>query len=400
MNVNSLVPLGLQAGLTAVCLGLFVMTAYLAVLALAAIIGRPTQAAPGPGRRRFAILIPAHNEERLIGRLLDSLSQVDYPTQWVDIYVVADNCDDATAALARAAGARVYERVSDTERAKGFALRWLIQQIEASGAEYDAFVILDADSVVNTGFLRAMDARLEAGAHAIQAYYSVLNAADSPVSALRYAALAAVHYLRPLGRCVLGLSCGLKGNGMCFSASVLRRFAWNWFTLAEDVEFHLALVQAGLRVEFAPEATVLADMPVTLAQADSQNHRWERGRLELLRSQGRSLLRQSLSRRSPVPLDAVIEQLIPPLSVPIALGGACLVVALPLGAQLAAWLAGLSLVGQAGYILVSLGLVRAPWQAYRALGFAPLYAVWKVGLYARALAPQRRSAWVRTSRVP
>src|SRR5207302_10119104 len=101
-----------------------------------------------------------------------------------------------------------------------------------------------------------------------------------------------------LGRAALGLSCGLKGNGMCFSAELLERFSWRWHTLAEDVEFHLALVLDGLRVEFAPETSVLADMPVTLAQARSQNHRWERGRLQLLREQGPRLLVEGFRRRS------------------------------------------------------------------------------------------------------
>jgi cellulose synthase/poly-beta-1,6-N-acetylglucosamine synthase-like glycosyltransferase len=377
---------------------LLLISGYLMILTLAALFGRHAPPPPGPARRRFAILIPAHNEQALIGRLLDNLRTVDYPAALAHVYVVADNCDDATATIARDHGARVYERIDPAQRAKGFALRWLIEQIAASGAQYDAFVVLDADSVVSANFLRSMDARLERGAEAIQAYYSVLNAADSPVAALRYAALAAVHYLRPLGRATLGLSSGLKGNGMCFSASVLERFAWRWFTLAEDVEFHLALVNAGLRVEFAPEATVLADMPVTLQQSSSQNDRWERGRLELLRNQGGSLVVQSLRRRSLVPLDAIIEQLIPPLSVPLALGAVCLLLSLATGALVGTLLATVALLGLALYVFASLLLVRASWTAYRALTFAPLYVAWKVGLYARAVITQSSGAWIRTSR--
>src|SRR5262249_2700768 len=155
-----------------------------------------------------------------IGRLLASLTKLDYPTRLVDVCVVADNCTDTTASIARASGARVYERDDESERAKGFALRWLIQQLQAERRAYDAFVVIDADSVVAPNLLRAMDARLERGARVIQAYYSVLNAQDSAVAALRYAALAAVHYLRPLGRSALGLSTGLKGNGMCFAGPV------------------------------------------------------------------------------------------------------------------------------------------------------------------------------------
>src|SRR5262245_59839368 len=210
----------LSAAVLLVAILLVAVAAYLAVLTLAAIVGRArlqTKASHPPrmwnsfssprescerGTRRFAILIPAHNEERLIGRLLDSLSQLDYPAQQVDVYFVADHCSDHTAERAPAAGAAVLERFDDTHRAQGLALRWLIEQIHASHERYDAFIVFDADSVVEPNFLAAMDARLEAGSQVIQAYYSVLNTGESAVATLRFAALAAVHYLRPLGRSV------------------------------------------------------------------------------------------------------------------------------------------------------------------------------------------------------
>jgi cellulose synthase/poly-beta-1,6-N-acetylglucosamine synthase-like glycosyltransferase len=190
---------------------------------------------------------------------------------------------------------------------------------------------------------------------------------------------------------------------MCFAAPVVERFGWRWFTLAEDVELHLALVQAGLRVDFAPETTVLADMPVTLTQAGSQNARWERGRLYLLRHRVPALLAEGLRRRSLLRLDAAAEQCIPPLSVPFAGGFLCLVAAGLLGAPLAAGLAALSLAGLAAYLLGALALVRAPLRTYRALGLAPLYVAWKLALYARALGAQLLAQpahipWVRTAR--
>src|SRR4051794_11685447 len=212
-----------------------------------------------------------------------------------------------------------------------------------------------------------MDGRLGAGSQVIQAYYSVLNADDSSVAALRYLALAAIHCLRPLGRSRLGLSAGLKGNGMCFAAPILERFAWRWYTLAEDVEFHLALVREGVRVDFAPETQVLADMPISYAQAASQNARWERGRLQLLRGQVPGLLWDALRTRSALRLDAALQQCIPPLSVALGGGGFCLLGGLALGTQPAAVMAALSLAGQIGYLLAGLVLVRAPRRAYRAL---------------------------------
>jgi cellulose synthase/poly-beta-1,6-N-acetylglucosamine synthase-like glycosyltransferase len=218
---------------------------------------------------------------------------------------------------------------------------------------------------------------------------------------LRYAALAAVHYLRPLGRSALALSCGLKGNGMCFSAEVMERFDWRWYTLAEDVEFHLALVGQGIRVEFAAETWVKADMPVTLAQATSQNARWERGRLQLIRTQVPGLLWQGVRHRSWLQIDAALEQLIPPLSVPFAVGVLVIPIALAVGSPLLAAVAAGCLGGYALYLLAALALVGASARVYLTLGVAPVYIAWKVALYVQSLLLGDRSvAWVRTARTP
>jgi cellulose synthase/poly-beta-1,6-N-acetylglucosamine synthase-like glycosyltransferase len=385
--------------LAALAGGLALLTTYLIVLTVAALFARTYGPSAGPSTRRFAVLVPAHDEEALLGQLLSNLKQQDYPGDRFDVCVVADNCHDTTASLARGMGARVYEHIDALEQAKGFALRWLLEQLRAEGRSYDAFVVLDADSVVDSNFLSCMDARLEAGSHVIQAYYSVHNAQQSALAGLRYAALAAVHYVRPLGRSLFGLSAGLKGNGMCFAANIVELFGWQWFTLAEDVEFHMALVRAGIRVDFAPETTVRADMPVSFAQAASQNARWERGRLQLLREQVPALIRDGLRTANLLELDAAAEQLIPPLSVPFALSGLCLLVSFALGAPALGLLFGLSLAGQIAYLVAGLVLVRAPWSTYVTLSAAPLYIAWKLALYCRALMNGRATSWVRTARV-
>jgi len=374
------------------------MTAYLLILSAAAIAFRGRARTSGPAVRRFAILIPAHNEEALIGRLLENLAQLDYPKDAVDVFVVADNSVDNTALLARSYGVNVYDRRARNLQGKGHALRWLLSQLSSEGKRYDTYVVLDADSVVAANFLRRMDSGHESGSQVIQAYYSVLNPSDSSLSALRYIALAAVHYLRPLGRSALGLSCGLKGNGMSFEAAILNRFDWHWFTLTEDVEFHLALVEAGIRVDFAADTWVRADMPITLAQARSQNDRWERGRLHLLRSRVPRLLLRGFKHRSFLCLDAAVEQVIPPLSVPFAVAGMCFAASVVSGAETLAVIAAVSLAGQIVYLLCALWLVRAPARVYSALLYAPVYITWKLGLYARALISSKRVPWVRTAR--
>lgn len=373
--------------------------AYLTVLGVAAFVAPRARPIAGPGRRRFAVLVPAHDEASVIARVLISLRAQTYPRQNVDVFVVADNCTDDTAEIARRGGAIVYERSDPTHRAKGYALRWLLERVRDHGP-YDAYVVLDADSEISPEFLGSMDAHLASGSKAIQAHYRVLNPSASSATALREAAFASLHYLRPLGRAALGLSCGLKGNGMCFDAAVLDRDGWSSAGLAEDVELHLALVKAGVRVVFAPEATVRADMPTNLRDAQSQNMRWEAGRLSALRREVPGLLRAGVARRDGVLIDAAVEQLIPPLSVAFVGGAAATIIAAATGSVP---VLGLSLFGTAAigaHIVAGLVAVRAPARTFLALAGAAPYIVWKTALYVRALVAPAGLAWVRTRRRP
>ncbi len=371
---------------------------YLSVLTIAAPLGRMRRVRRAETLRRFAVLVPAHDEAGVLGRLLDSLRRVTYPDGLVDVYVVADNCTDATADIARSAGVNVLERRDTVRQGKGYALAWLIDRLRDAGRVYDAYVVLDADSTVSVNFLSAMNDRLASGALVVQAYYTVLPLSGSQAELLRQAALALVHYLRPAAKMALGASCGLKGNGMCFDASVIARFGWPAAGLAEDVEFHLELVTAGIRVVFAPEAVVYGEMPASLSGSDSQNLRWEAGRLAAMR-RALPLLVRGLRRREVTAIDAAIEQLTPPLSVPVALAfagfGAGLVVSAP-----AAWLtAAILLAALAAYVVGGLVIARVPIRVYGALLQAPIYIGWKVVLYLRALFGRRQRRWIRTERL-
>jgi cellulose synthase/poly-beta-1,6-N-acetylglucosamine synthase-like glycosyltransferase len=379
-----------------VAASLAAIAAYLIGLSVAAVAARP---APPPSRRsrRFALLVPAHDEAAVIERLVASLRALTYPMDAYDVLVVADNCSDATATLARAAGAMVHERRDLALRGKGHALRWLLDRVRAAGA-YDAYIVFDADSVVAPDFLSRMDARLAAGSVVIQSHYAVLNADAAPAAALRAAALASLHYLRPLGRSALGLSCGLKGNGMCFEAKTLDRVGWNSVGLAEDVEMHLALIRNGIRVDFAPEAIVRAEMPESFAAARSQNMRWEAGRLAAIRHEVIPLLRHGIARRDMVVIDAAIEQLIPPLSLAVTAAGASAAAGLVAGSPLVAGLGLFALCGLVMHVVAGLIATSAPRTTYLALARAPLYVVWKATLYVRALAAPAGQPWLRTKR--
>lgn len=350
------------------------------------------------GLLRFAILVPAHDEAATIGRLLDSLQRVDYPASRIDVLVVADNCDDHTAAIAAQRGARVFERHDSERRGKGYALAWLLARMAEADRHYDVCVVLDADSSVRPDFLRALAAAFAGGAEIAQGYYTVLKLDGSRAERLREVALALVHYLRPLAKSAIGASSGLKGNGMAFRAEVLERFGWPTAGLAEDVEFHLHLLRAGLRVEFVPNAVVYGEMPGSLRRAGSQNLRWEAGRLATVRRQALPLLAFGVRHAHLAAVDAAIEQLVPPISVPALIAVAALPAGLLLGVP-ALWLpAGAFLAILTGYLLAGLVLARVGPRSWLALGYAPAYAAWKCLIYGRALVSRGERPWVRTAR--
>ncbi len=377
---------------------LLLIVSYLLFLTLGALIARRrTPFQKTNPTHRFAILIPAHNEERLLPMLLANLHQMDYPKSLYTIYVVADNCTDQTAQLGRANGAVVYERHNQIQIGKGYALDWLLQQIWERNEEYDAALVLDADSIVSSNFLQVMDARLDRGERVIQAYYAVRDPDIAWSTSLRSVALIVLHYLRPLGRMAFGFSSGLKGNGMVFTADITKRYRWSG-SLTEDLEYHMSLVLNDERAMFAPDAIVWAEMPNTLAASQSQNARWEQGRLEVVKRFVPQLLRAAMRKRSLLLFDAAVEQLIPPFSVVVALSGLCLLSAIALQSLPAILLAIGIIVGQMMYVLTGLLLARAPLKTYQSLLYAPVLVLWKIMLYVRVLAGLNPKGWVRTAR--
>jgi 1,2-diacylglycerol 3-beta-glucosyltransferase len=352
----------------------------------------------GDPERRFAIIIPAHDEEILLPDLLASCWNLAYPRELFDVHVIADNCTDGTAVVGRHAHAIVHERADDRQRGKGYALAWLFDELAGQGIHYDAYVIIDADTVVAANLLTVFDAHLARGDQAIQCYYGVQNRDQAWTSMLRHVALVLYNGVRPRGRDALGLSAGLRGNGMCFAAAVVERFGWDATTLTEDAEFHLRLLEGGIRVRYAPQTSVTADMPISLRQARTQNVRWERGRLQLARTRGPRLLVDGLRRRDPVRLDALAELVAPPLSMMGAMSVIGLAVSAVFRARTALKLARLVLVGLACYVFGGLFVARERPRTYLALLMAPPYAAWKVGIYAISALHINDRRWLRTER--
>lgn len=408
--------------LRALLLGIELMLAlpllYLLVLSGAALVGgwqarrhtavdeargQIADKTPSPGgvRPHFAVLIPAHDEELVIGGVLASIAALEYPAAWRDVYVIADNCTDATAEVAREAGVpgvRVRERCDEQHRSKGHALRWLLEDLERSGTRYDGYVVVDADSRLSPSFLSVMAEGIQSGAEVLQGQYRVDNATDTWTAGLRAVAFALFNHLRPLGRSALGWSAGLKGNGMCFSRRMVERFGWASYSLAEDAEYHLALVSAGVRVVYVPEAVVSSAMPTNLRQARTQQQRWERGRLALARAHGGALLRGALRHGDLARLDAIIEVCIPPLSMLVGMLALVVMGAVGLRWEPGLLAAGLLVLALALHGMVGMALARLSLRAYGSLAYAPWYVLWKIGIYVVAALRRAEGPWVRTSR--
>ncbi len=380
---------------------------------LAAAAGSRRTAPPAAAPLRLAVVVPAHNEELVLAATLASLASQNYPVGCVQIVVVADNCTDGTAALARSQGAAVLERTHQTERGKGYALNFAISHLLAQPLVANAFVILDADTQAAPDFLACMSAQISQsqdprGYGAWQGRYGVLNAKDSWRAALMTAAFDLVNHVKPLGRDTLGLSAGLKGNGMAFTASLAAALPWPGGSLTEDLDYGLELARRfNLRVQYVPEARVQAQMPATAEQAASQRKRWEQGRAGLVRERALPLLAEGLRRRSLLLIDTAWDLLTPPLAELAALLLAFLALttlgtATYLLPHPAAWLgaAAFGLLGLGVYILGGLRVAGAGPDAYLALLRAPFYAVWKIALLVTGRRPSKNTAeeWVRTER--
>lgn len=361
----------------------------------------PAADAPGdapehaPGDGRIAVLVPAHDEAAGIAACVASLRACDDPA--FDVLVVADNCTDATAALARAAGALVIERQDPAERGKGQALAFAFAQPLL--ADYAACIVVDADSRVSPNLVSTCRRLLAAGAAAVQCGYRIGNAAASTRARLLAIAWLAFNLLRPRGRARWGLSAGILGNGFALSRATLQAVPYQAHGLVEDLEYHLRLVHSGRRVWFAPAATVWADAPASGRAAAAQRARWEGGRLRLLIDWTPRLVQRLRAGQWRL-AEPLLDLLLLPLGYQVLL----LLLLLAVAVTVPMWLlrvyalAGLALI--ALHVLLAIHLGGGGWRELRALATAPLYLLWKLTLLGRIGRSARRDAtWVRTERV-
>lgn len=225
---------------------------------------------------RFLLLACAHDEAAVVGAHVQNVLAIDYPRHLFDVVVIADNCSDDTARVARSHGAQVWERTDTALRGKGYALNWAIHR-RADLDAYDGVCVFDADNMVDPNFLTVMARALGDGEEAIQAYLDTKNPWDSWISTSYAGAYWYMNRFWQWARAGLALSGALGGTGFCLSTALLRQVPWEAGSLTEDLEYTSRLLLAGRRVTWTPESRVYDEKPLTYGQTVPQRTRWLRG---------------------------------------------------------------------------------------------------------------------------
>jgi cellulose synthase/poly-beta-1,6-N-acetylglucosamine synthase-like glycosyltransferase len=370
------------------------MAVHLGILALASLFYTKAELQAGRGLR-LLILIPAHNEERVIERCLEAVVADRRPRDLV--LVVADRCTDATAQIVRSFRASVLER---SERARpGRAQARQAGLEHARSLKWDAVVMLDADSIIESGFFDACERALAAGAPAVQA-----RSESSPgrrlAAQLSLAAFALQGITIPRGRDRLGVSVRLRGTGMAIRRDVAlgHRFA---APASEDLHFTLDLLLEGLRCRHLEAARLRSDAAGSWKTFGAQKVRYEAGRMSAARAYVPQLLRRAARHRDPACLEAAWFLLTPPL----ALGAASLAAGAALAALAHTWpatgLFGAGLLVLALAVVIGLVQARAGLRTWFALLAAPWYLAWKTVVQLRALVSvlRRETHYPPTARV-
>lgn len=283
----------------------FAIAMYYLILGLFGLVRKNNKKEFDP-KKKFALIVAAHNEETVIGNMVDSLNKLDYPRELYDIFVIADNCTDKTAEIARSHGANVYERFNKDKRGKGYALEWMFDNIFKMKKKYDAVSIFDADNVVSSKFLREINNKMCEGYKVVQGYIDSKNPSDSWITESYSIAFWSANRFFQLSRANLGLTNQIGGTGFAVDTKILKELGWGATCLTEDLEFTCKLVMNGEKVGWAHDAIVYDEKPLTLKDSWNQRKRWMSGFADVASRFFTKLLKKAFKERSFVMFDCAL----------------------------------------------------------------------------------------------
>lgn len=348
-------------------------------------------------KTKFVVIIPAHNEEVFLPRLLQSLREQRYPEHLFDVVVIADNCTDGTCSVAAATNAIVLERQDKMNVGKGYAIKFAIENIQMDS--YGAVFVVDADSTVEEEALLNLDQSIREGNKAIQCYNGVANPDESWFTRLLDVSRTIANEIFERAKEKLGLSSHLMGNGMCFSINAIEEYGWHAFTVGEDWEYYARLVERGERIAFARNARVYHQESRTLKQATPQRMRWSSGRLAISYRYGIKLFIAGLVEGNLRKMDAALPLLFPNPSM-----GVYLSVLLILVSLVFTWwyfvlwfIATLAL--QLIIFCIGIMYTKNRTSNFLAMFMAPTFLIWKMVIDLLAALGFGRKRWVRTARL-
>lgn len=356
-------------------------------------------AAGGDRSTRFLVVIPAHNEESGLTPTIHSVLAQDYP--YLHCVVVADNCTDHTAEVAKAAGAHeVLIRTDPEKRGKGQALSWAFHLKQDQ--EWDCVCVIDADSVIEPGFFAAMDISFKMGQQVVQSRYDFFPASDQRNWLKQFSAVSKAgensFVARPRER--MGLSGLLGGNGFIVARKVLERVPWIAHSIVEDAEYSLLLAEQGIDVHYQEQAQLWSRQPANARDATPQRIRWASGVWQLLGSATPCFIAMAWRRRSWRPLEQLLMLFMTSRLVLVYLWMLALLLSLvlpslfPFTWSLLAIVAGLQLL----YLLLMLRFAGDDPVSFRAALLLPYYVGVVLWSQAIALSGTNRQLWWRTRR--
>lgn len=246
----------------------------------------------------FALIVAAHNEEAVIADIVKSFKELSYPADKFGIFVIADNCTDKTAELARKAGATVWERFDTQNRGKGFAMEFAFDKLFAMENGFEYFCVFDADNLVKKDFLTRINAKLNEGYRAVQGYLDSKNPTDNWLTFSYSLWYWINNRLSQLARGNLDLGCRLGGTGFAVEAELIKKFGWGATCLAEDTEFTLKLALSDIKVGWAHGAVVYDEKPTRLGTSINQRKRWMQGLSDVATSYVKPLFKKAIGEKS------------------------------------------------------------------------------------------------------